>query len=531
MAGVAGSELLFLNTLDHSSQICILKLLFMALNPQKYMQMAIDAMKQSIAETRVDQKPCPKVGAVLVSPDEKHIEIAFRGELREGDHAEYTLLERKNRDKDLTGYYLFATLEPCAPGARKTPKLGCAERIVNARIAKVWIGIEDPDPTVDRKGILYLQDRDIEVEMFDESYQDEIRKENRNFLNEALKRATEAQLPEAIILSPLENRALHVEVSDFSQEALQHYIDKARLNCNYDSKEFYTLLQRQELLAPNESGNPIPTGWGMLLFGKNLRLAQPQAVIKAEVRHKNGEPRIKDFDDPLVLLPEKIEEWLRDVIPSTISREQFARIENFEYPVSVLREAIINAIVHRDYDIKEAKIYIIIEDDKIIIKSPGDPVKPIKWDDFRNFRAPSLSRNPKIMSIFNQMTFVEERGIGMREMKSLPSKYQLPLPIIRKSAPYIEITFPRSKNFLKETIGENILASLNEEEEKGYIYLQEKGMIAKKEYAAHFGFDEKKAQRHLSKFKKLGLIESEGSGPSTHYKVVDFSKSGNQSGQ
>jgi ATP-dependent DNA helicase RecG len=42
------------------------------------------------------------------------------------------LLERKHRDERLDGSFLFATLEPCAPGARKHPKMACAERIVNA---------------------------------------------------------------------------------------------------------------------------------------------------------------------------------------------------------------------------------------------------------------------------------------------------------------------------------------------------------------------------------------------------------------
>jgi len=61
----------------------------------------------------------------------------------------------------LDGSILFATLEPCAPGARKHPKMACAERIVAARIAEVWVGIEDPDPKVDRQGIKYLQDRGV----------------------------------------------------------------------------------------------------------------------------------------------------------------------------------------------------------------------------------------------------------------------------------------------------------------------------------------------------------------------------------
>ena len=139
------------------------------IDPRKYMVMAIDVMKKSIHEPRQD-KASPLVGAVLVMPDGT-VDTAFRGELRHGDHAEFTLLERKHRHNDLTGSILFATLEPCAPGSRRHPKLACAERIVLARIREVWIGLEDPDPAVDRKGIKYLQDNGVSVHMFDRDLQ------------------------------------------------------------------------------------------------------------------------------------------------------------------------------------------------------------------------------------------------------------------------------------------------------------------------------------------------------------------------
>lgn len=116
-------------------------------DPRKLMEMAIDVMRQSISEPRDDHAVPPKVGAVLWKPDGT-IETAARGELRYGDHAKFTLLERKNRSNRLDGSILFATLEPCAPGARNHPKLACAERIVNARIKEVYVGIQDPHPKV-----------------------------------------------------------------------------------------------------------------------------------------------------------------------------------------------------------------------------------------------------------------------------------------------------------------------------------------------------------------------------------------------
>lgn len=148
------------------------------------MEMAIEVMRESINEPRADGKASPLVGAVLCKPDGS-IETAFRGELRHGDHAEFTLLERKHRNERLDGSKLFATLEPCAPGARKHPKLSCAERIVLARVKEVWVGIEDPDPTVDRQGIKYLQEHGVVIHMFDRDLQDEIQQANKSFIEQA----------------------------------------------------------------------------------------------------------------------------------------------------------------------------------------------------------------------------------------------------------------------------------------------------------------------------------------------------------
>lgn len=103
------------------------------LNPRKLMEQAIEVMRQTVSEPRADGKANPLVGAVLWKPGGT-VETASRGELRYGDHAEYTLLERKNRHCKLDGAVLFATLEPCAPESRREPKPSCSERVVLARI-------------------------------------------------------------------------------------------------------------------------------------------------------------------------------------------------------------------------------------------------------------------------------------------------------------------------------------------------------------------------------------------------------------
>lgn len=485
---------------------------------KKCMQLAIDAMKKSIPEPRNDGKASPKVGVVMVAEDGTVLGSSFRGEMRNGDHAEYTLLDRKFRDKDVTGCYLFATLEPCAPGSRKHPKLGCAERIVNARIKKVWVGIEDPDPTVDRKGIKYLQDSGIEVEMFDEEFQDIIYKENKEFIKQAKQRREEAKKPKVIQLTPLEKTIETTTIDEFSKEALELYISRANLKLQPDSPEFLSLLEEQQLIQHDAVAQKYkPTGLGILLFGKNPRNRYPQAVLKVEARYGKEEPEIHDFSDALVLIPDKVEEWLKRVLSSKINRKEFARKTEYAYPIEVLREAIINALVHRDYDVQGAKCYLNIDNDKIVVKSPGLPVSPIKLEDFRQFKAPSLSRNPKLMAVFNAMHYAEERGIGMREMKALPEKHNLPLPEITYEDPFITISFPRTQNYFESLIGAEAFNQLNEEERNGLVFIHDKKEVTKAQYAKHFDFNDKKAQRHLLRFVELKLVKLTGKGPASKY--------------
>jgi len=128
------------------------------------MELAIKVMLESVVEPRIDGKPLPKVGAVLVKADGT-VQTACRGELRHGDHAEYTLLDKKNRTERLDGSTLYATLEPCRTKSRKHPKLGCAERIVAARIKELYIDTTDPDPKV-KGSIEYLQSEGVTVHMF-----------------------------------------------------------------------------------------------------------------------------------------------------------------------------------------------------------------------------------------------------------------------------------------------------------------------------------------------------------------------------
>ena len=481
---------------------------------RKYMELSIEVMKSSIQEVREDAKPSPFVGAVLVKKDGS-VETAYRGELREGDHAEFTLIERKCRSERLDGCTLFATLEPCAPGARHFPKLGCSERIVNARIAKVYIGIEDPDPTVCRKGIKFLEDAGVEVEMYPQDLQQTIIECNKVFLAAANERARLVEEEaEEVVLSEKEKEETRADYSDLREALLSKFVDKAALGCKLGDAKCNRILAKLGILA-KDGDKYVPTGIGLLLFGETPHFYYPGARIKATYLDAEGREQIKDFDGPILEQPDAVLAWVKDKLDKWIDRSRAQRQVVYSYPIEVINELVKNAIVHRDYDIDGANIYVTVNNESIVIKSPGGPVAPIKMRQIADFNAPSLSRNPKIMYVFDVMGLAEQRGFGFKTVREMPLKSQIPLPLVSFDEPYIVFTLPFSREASLYDDASDVEIRVME-----YLHLHE--TASRKVMAEELGVEDKKMERALKALVTKKQVERLAGGRSTIYRAIDL---------
>lgn len=151
----------------------------------RFARMAVDEARKSTAE---DDREHPMVGCVVVK-DGQVLATAHRGEMK-GCHAEFIALEKKLGDATLSGCTVYTTLEPCT--TRNHPKIPCADRLIERKVARVVYGMLDPDPRICGKGIRRLQERKIEVKWFAHELVMELEELNRHFTRSVVETGTAA---------------------------------------------------------------------------------------------------------------------------------------------------------------------------------------------------------------------------------------------------------------------------------------------------------------------------------------------------
>ena len=186
-------------------------------------------------------------------------------------------------------------------------------------------------------------------------------------------------------------------------------------------------------------------------------------------------------------------------------------------PFEMIREAVANALIHRDYSIHGAKCQIVVTGDTITVQSPGKPPLPITLEQLQDFSAPMLSRNPELHFVFSRMGMAEEQGLGLDSLRNRALELDLPLPRFTWNDPYLVLTLYRSSEAAVRTLDDDRISELNEGERSGWKFLAGRTGTTQSEYAKHMEITARTAQRHLSHFVKLGLMRRVGRGPSTEY--------------
>ena len=130
----------------------------------------------------------------------------------------------------------------------------------------------------------------------------------------------------------------------------------------------------------------------------------------------------KEYEGNLVYLLKSGSEFIRNNSKVRFSKEAQFRVDKPDYAERAVTEALVNALIHRDYIVLGNEVHIDMFDDRVEITSPGGMFSggSIQEHDIYNIR--SMRRNPVIADLFHRMKYMERRGSGLRKIVSETEK-------------------------------------------------------------------------------------------------------------
>jgi len=264
-------------------------------------------------------------------------------------------------------------------------------------------------------------------------------------------------------------------------------------------------------VAERQEGKVIFNNTGILFFSKNLQDIYFHTAITCALYKGREKVEVldrRDFNEDLISSIDRALNFLKQYIPLRYEMTGEPRRKEIpEIPYEALREAIINAVAHRDYFEKGTNIMVEMFDDRIEITNFGGLAKGLKPEDFGK---KSVLRNPNIANLLHRAGYIEKMGTGINKMKKLISKAGLP-PIKFEFDTFFTATFqrPKIREKTREKTREKILSVL-----KATPY------ITINELAEMLGISQKGVEWQIAKLKKEGRIKRIGSDKGGSWEIL-----------
>jgi len=265
------------------------------------------------------------------------------------------------------------------------------------------------------------------------------------------------------------------------------------------------ILQNFNLLREDR-----PTNAAMLLFGKNPRSFFNN--VQVHCFHFHGTIKQKPiasqqpYEGRLVeVIDEAVEFVLGKIDRHVGTRSESAQVPvTFEIPRSVILEAIVNAVAHRDYR-SNGFVQVIVFSDRMEIWNPGELPQGLTPDRLREPHGP-MPRNPLIAEPLYRIKYVEKAGTGTTDMIADCRKAGLPEPDFEQRGPYFVVTVWR--DWLTEDVMTDL--KLTDRQKTAVTLVKVKKQITSGEYREHTGVEARTATRDLNELVKKGIFSRHG---------------------
>ena len=257
--------------------------------------------------------------------------------------------------------------------------------------------------------------------------------------------------------------AFEVEISDLDEDRIRGAVRAGvrgnRLHASADTDSAEMLLQKLNLLTKDGK----PTNAAAMLFAKNTRY--PQFLLRM--------CRFRGTTKNVFVDPKEIYGKFFDILDAGIDfcfKHLFLtgeivglnRVEKLEIPYEALREALINALCHRDYEKIYASASLAIYDDRVEIINPGR--LPIELTPETIFLPhSSYPHNPLIAQVLYLTTFLDKWGSGVGRIMELCKEANAPEPFYTIGTNEVILTFPRPQNIVK-SVSDSVSQSVSSQQ-------------------------------------------------------------------
>jgi ATP-dependent DNA helicase RecG len=200
---------------------------------------------------------------------------------------------------------------------------------------------------------------------------------------------------------------------DFDPDKFNAWLHKSNISRTASVEDILVNIDAAE----RSGGKLFVRNAGVLFFAREPRRFFNQAYITCLLFKGTANVHVLDRKDFAGCVVADIEDSLRFIERNTRTAyriEKLQREDIPEYPMAALREAITNAVMHRDWFIEGANVFVEIFTDRIEVSSPGGLPKGMKLSDLGQ---KSVRRNALIADLLHRIAFIEKAGTGIRRMR------------------------------------------------------------------------------------------------------------------
>ncbi|MFZ1756112.1 MAG: ATP-binding protein [Caldilineaceae bacterium] len=276
-------------------------------------------------------------------------------------------------------------------------------------------------------------------------------------------------------------------LDDLDRGQIRRYLETIQAGPQEDVGQL--LVSRGCVVRQNDGDDYSPTVAGILLFGR----APQQFFRSAEIvcmRYPGpemGDEFVRqEIGGPLGDQIRQAEAFVVGNMRRDMRIAGIVREEVNEYPVAVVREAIVNAVAHRDYSIRGEGIRLLMFSDRLEVYSPGRLPGHVTLENLLDER---YSRNEAIVAVLSDLGYIERLGYGIDRMIAAMAGLGLPDPEFVETAAGFQVTLRAAGDSLATPHPQQAAAPppaafslLNERQERALAFLQQQGRITNSDY-------------------------------------------------